>query len=711
MLRALSNLVLFSLLLAASHPLAARPMTPEDVVRLEQVGSTAVAPAGDAVAYLVEVPRVPFFEPDGPARSERWVAPAEGEPRLYVGAESDPGAPAWTPDGEGISFTAKRGQGEEVDEERALYVIPRAGGEARRLLAHPSGIDEYSWAPDGERLVFLAKDAVTELDEELQEAGFDAEIYEEDWRFTRVWIAAVDPWRADGAGETPEPRKLELPGSAHDALWCPGGDRLAVTLAPDPGVDASYMLTRIRVVEPESGRVSARIDNPGKLGAIAWSPDCEHLAFVSGADLHDPAAGRLMVASAADGSFEEILPGYRGHVLDLAWRDPETLLFLGDEGVESVLYAIGSDGSGRTVLLGADGGPGEEVWGELEVSARGDLLAMVGESARHPDELFTAVSGGGPLVPERRTVSNPWLDEIDFAPQEVVTYEARDGVEIQGILIRPLPGSEGASEEGRHPLVLKVHGGPESHYRDGWLTSYSSPGQVGAGQGYAVFYPNYRGSTGRGVEFSLLSQGRPAKEEFDDLVDGVDHLVERGLADRDRVGITGGSYGGYASAWGATYYTERFAAAVMFVGISDKISKAGTSDIPEELYLVHDRKRLWDDWQQFLEASPISHVEKARTPILILGGTADTRVDPGQSLELYRHLETLDRAPVRLVRYPGEAHGNRRAASRYDFNLRMMRWFDHYLKGEGGEPPPPELEHALRSEAKEEQEGEAAGTE
>ena len=215
----------------------------------------------------------------------------------------------------------------------------------------------------------------------------------------------------------------------------------------------------------------------------------------------------------------------------------------------------------------------------------------------------------------------------------------------------------------------------------------------------AVFYPNYRGSTGRGVKFSKLGQADAAGPEFDDIVDGIDHFVEAGLADKDKVGITGGSYGGYASAWGATCYSERYAASVMFIGISDNISKVGTTDIPDEMYYVHHRKHLWEDWDYFRERSPIKYVEKARTPLLILHGKEDPRVHPSQSLELHRHLKTLGQTPVRLVLYPGEGHGNRRAASRLDYNLRMMRWMKHYLQGPGGDAPDYALDYGLEKDS------------
>jgi dipeptidyl aminopeptidase/acylaminoacyl peptidase len=277
----------------------------------------------------------------------------------------------------------------------------------------------------------------------------------------------------------------------------------------------------------------------------------------------------------------------------------------------------------------------------------------------------------------RKTQHNPWLKDVKFGKQEVVSYTARDGeFDIDGLLILPVDYERGKS----YPLIVMVHGGPEAHYSNGWLTAYSMPGQLGASRGFAVFYPNYRGSTGRGVEFTMSSQRDLSGKEFDDIVDGVDYLIERGIADPDRVGVTGGSYGGYATAWMSTYYSDRFAAGVMFVGISNNLSKWGTSDIPEELYLVHSRSRLWEDWMDYLKRSPVYYVDRSETPLLIMHGKEDTRVHPGQSLELYRHIKVRKpEVPLRLVWYPGEGHGNRKATSRFDYNLRMMEWFETYL--------------------------------
>jgi dipeptidyl aminopeptidase/acylaminoacyl peptidase len=193
----------------------------------------------------------------------------------------------------------------------------------------------------------------------------------------------------------------------------------------------------------------------------------------------------------------------------------------------------------------------------------------------------------------------------------------------------------------------------------------------------------------------MLSQADPAGKEFDDLIDGVDALIEAGLVDKDRVGVTGGSYGGYATGWCSTRYSDRFAAGVMFVGISNKISKVGTTDIANEEFYVHARKRPWDDWQFFLERSPIYYAGQCETPLLILHGEDDPRVNVGQSRELYRHVKLRGSAPVRLVLYPGEGHGNRRSAAQLDYSLRLMRWMSHFLKEPGGDAPAPELDYGI----------------
>ena len=238
----------------------------------------------------------------------------------------------------------------------------------------------------------------------------------------------------------------------------------------------------------------------------------------------------------------------------------------------------------------------------------------------------------------------------------------------------------GYESDKKYPLIVYVHGGPEAHHSNGWLSRYSTPGQVMAGKGYMVVYLNYRGSTGYGIDFAMEAFMDPAGKEFDDLADGIDYLVAEKGADKERVGMAGGSYGGYASAWFATYYTDYVKAVCMFVGVSDLISKRGTTDIAYEEMYVHSGKSLEEQWQMNLERSPIYWTHQSKTATLIYGGAADPRVHPTQSLELHRRMKMNDHPAVRLVQYPGEKHGNRKQVGRIDVLLRQIDWLDWYVK-------------------------------
>ncbi len=658
-------LVLVSTLLVplAASAQMADGLTPFDIARLRMVGSATLSPDGAHAAYLVSNPQDPF-EVDESARLEiRLMSIRSGDDRLLVSSEINGNSIAWTPDGMRISFRARM----EGDDYTSLYSIGLDGQDLQKVASADRSIGSYDWSHDGRLVAFVASEGVSRKASSLP---VRPEVYEETVPFRKVWIARA--YDTDAAV-----RMLDHEGSASSARWSPDGRRLVAAIAPTGLVDDSYMSQRLHVFDASSGNVVARIDNPGKIGRFDWSPDGEHIALISGIDINDPSEGRLMVASSAGGSLTDLLPDLEGHVTQFSWAPDNSLRYLADVGVGMQFGSVSRDGTGARTTLESD----KYAVNSFSSSDDGRVSAFVISSPEHPSELYVRDSSGKAL--SRLTDSNPWLASVPLARQEIVRFLARDGLELEGLLIRPLSEEPGR----RYPLITVVHGGPESHYSNGWLTGYSTPGQVAAAKGIAVFYPNYRGSTGRGVEFSKTSQADPAGKEFDDVVDAVDHLIETGLVDADRVGVTGGSYGGNATAWMSTYYSERFAAGVMFVGISNKVSKVGTTDIPNEEYHVHARKRPWDDWQFFLERSPVYYADRGQTPLLIMHGAEDPRVNPGQSRELYRHLKLRGTAPVRLVFYPGEGHGNRTSAARLDYSLRAMRWMEHYLAGPGGDAP------------------------
>jgi dipeptidyl aminopeptidase/acylaminoacyl peptidase len=312
-------------------------------------------------------------------------------------------------------------------------------------------------------------------------------------------------------------------------------------------------------------------------------------------------------------------------------------------------------------------------------------MVFVGHSATQPRELF-AWQGKG--EPKRLTRHNDWLEGVTLGEQRAITWTAKDGLEIEGVLMLPV-----GYTSGRVPLIVQVHGGPESNHTNGWLSRYANPGQAFCANGYAVLFSNYRGSTGRGLEFAASAYGDPAGAEFEDVVDGVDHLIAEGIVDGDRVGVTGGSYGGYATYWLSTYHTDRFAAGVGMVGVSHLVSKRFLTDIPYEDQYVHMGKPVREMWDLMLERSPVKYAHESRTPLLIMHGENDTRVHPSQSQELYRAMKMAGHPAVRLIWYPGEGHGNRKRFGRADYVHRTLAWFDHYLMdGNAWDGPMPALD-------------------
>ncbi|MDX1585092.1 MAG: S9 family peptidase [Balneolaceae bacterium] len=636
-------------------------LTPQHVAKTKSVSDVIIAPNGNRLAYTLTVQANPMKENKPSKRQLYLMDLVSGESTPFVTTMSVSSV-QFRPGNNALTFLGRRSD----DKVNALYQISLEGGEPQKLFSFETSIAAYNWAPDGNHLAYMAADPSSA--ESTSELPYKPEIYEENLTQRRGYVTNVSM-------EGHEPHRVAMEGSVYQMKWSPDGEKIAIAIAPTPLIDDYYMHQQVKIVDNHGEEVLAEVNHQGKLGQIEWSPDSNLLAMIAGADIHDPIDGRLFVVSADGGTPNNIKPDFQGMFEHIQWANNKTLNYLASEGVWSTYGKINSDGSGMQTIVGK---------GQINLSdfsrSKNANVAFVGDSPSHPAEVF--LMKNGQKSPKRMTDSNEWLKNIELGEQEVVTWTARDGKELQGLLIHPV----NASKDSTYPLVTVVHGGPESHYNNGWLTGYSQPGQVAAGKGYYVFYPNYRGSTGRGVAFAKSSQGDLAGAEFDDIVDGVDEFVEAGIAHPDKIGVTGGSYGGYATGWMATRYTDRFAAGVMFVGISDNISKWGTSDIPEELYLVHARQRIWEDYQYFLERSPIYYAGQAETPLLIMAGKEDTRVDPGQSYELYRHIKTRTDTPVRLVLYPGEGHGNTQSTARFDYNVRMMRWFDQYLKGEEQRP-------------------------
>ncbi len=648
-----TRILLLALLVAPAWAWA-QGLTPEQIASIRSVTSAAIAENGAWVAYTVSVPFDPKVE-NRPNTTQLWVYDVAAGTSRAVVTDGSVSAVQVRPKKGTITFLARR----QGDTGSTLYEIPAAGGTPTRLHAHTTSIISYVWGSDGSHIAYTAYEPDPTPKSDLP---YQPELYEQYMPDRQAWMQNVDM-----PGHTPH--VVKVAGSVYQMAWSPDLMHLAVSAAPTPFVDDEYMAQDVHIVSHATKEVVATIDHAGKLNSIHWSPDSKRLAILGAYDLNDPTDGTIRIAQVTGGTSTAIQADFPGKFDAIRWTAANTIHFIASEGVWSSFGTVTPDGRTLTRVLGT-GGP---IFTAFSAAANGSV-AFVASTPAHPAELFVKKSADRTAV--RVTDSNPWLAGVRLGKQAPMTWTARDGLQLEGILFTPSTG-----DAKNLPLITVVHGGPEAHLSNGWITGYSNPGHWGAEKGYAVFYPNYRGSTGRGRAFTYSSQGDMAGKEFDDVMDGIDHLIRTGLVDSAKVGVTGGSYGGYATAWFSTYYSHRVAAGVMFVGISNNLSKWGTSDIPEELYHVHARKRIWDSWQEKLERSPVYHVANARTPLLIMHGKDDTRVHPGQSMELFRHLRVRKPdLPVELVFYPGEGHGNRNATAKYDYSLRMMGWFDRFLK-------------------------------
>jgi dipeptidyl aminopeptidase/acylaminoacyl peptidase len=647
------GLTILALVGLVSPPALQAQITPEQVVELQAVGSVALSPDARSVAFTISQPRAPDEDtlPGLRGFSELWIAPVGGgTPRPVVRRPLSASGAMWSPDGSQLAFL-HRGQ---------VHTVPAAGGEPRPLTAIPTGVTSFRWSPDGASLAFTSSVAVDPEVAARRRRGDDVIVSSELDRPVRLWVQPV----AGG-----EPRALTAASrTVRDFAWAPDSRRLAVQITETSDADADQLFRRIFLVTTDGAEPTLLVPTEGKLGMMAWSPDGTRLAYMSATRLNDPIAQSVFVV-APGGTALNLHPGYEGTVTWVGWQDNRTVRFVSVESTHTHLYTVPATGGDYRRIAG--GGP--QVFQSVSFSRDGRTFAVPASTATHPQEVFVGSTRDGRL--RRLTEHNAWLANVRLGRQETISWAARDGWRIDGVLVHPVDAQPGV----RAPLAVLPHGGPEGIDLDGWNTRALYPVQMLAGMGYAVFMPNYRASGGRGVLFSQADHRDLGGREFDDVLDGIDHLHEIGVADRNRVGISGTSYGGYFSAWAGTKHSERFRLAIPFAGVSNWMSFIGTTDIPLEMAIVH-----WDLWPYehpllMWERSPLAHIANARTPMIVGTGMVDERVHPEQMIQLHQALR-LAGIPSELVLYPREPHALLERQHQLDYMRRIAAAFDRWVK-------------------------------
>jgi len=656
-------LLLSAILFSSALVYAQDVVSPTDIINLEFTRTSDLSADGNSLIYGVFRSRSPNERPGG-ARSTYYLMNLEsGDTRTLTDDSINLSAPQFSPDGENIAFLYRDGRGARSQ----VWMMSASGGDIKQLTRAQSNVTQFRWHPEGNAIAYLSLTPKTDKEIELEERGYDFVFYEENVKKANLCMVQFDDDFKEMAAT-----QLTEEINVWDFEFDHQGKQIAYTASNENLIDQKYMFRRIYVHDLDAGTAKVVVKDRGKMGNYAFSPSGNKLAFTSAYNINDHAVSQALVIDLATSQLVNLTPrDFPGHMSWVAWKNDEDVVIYSDEGVYPNLSIVPAAGGEHEILLDAE--ETGVIFSPPLYNRKFDKMAFVGNT---PYGAYNIYTWNEDAEFQKRTSLNEHLNGKTFGEQKVFQYPARDGVLIEGILIEPVNYKQGE----KYPLILYVHGGPEAHHSNGWLSQYSTPGQVMAGKGYMVAYINYRASTGYGIDFGNVGFGDPAGVEFDDLADAIQYLTAEKGADADRVGMAGGSYGGYASAWFATYYTDLVNATCVFVGVTNLLSKKGTTDIPYEELLVHGKDPIEETWQFSLERSPVYYAHKSKTATLIYGGADDPRVHPTQSMELYRRMKMNDHPAVRLVQYPGEGHGNRKQVGRIDVIYRQINWLDWYVK-------------------------------
>jgi dipeptidyl aminopeptidase/acylaminoacyl peptidase len=396
-----------------------------------------------------------------------------------------------------------------------------------------------------------------------------------------------------------------------------------------------------------------------------WSPDGTRIAYTGSLVENGGAAQNdVFVVAVSGGEPRNLTLDVNLSASGVRWsEDGSEILFTVANGLSSHLYKMSATGGEPEMILPDD----DFIYGGTTLSDDGTKLIFTGSSPYTTGEVFIADADGSNI--EHVLSPTGEMEDFDIARSELLTWEGADGWEIEGVLTYPLDYVEGQS----YPMILQVHGGPHGRYSK----AFNSGSQIWAARGYAVLRGNPRGSSGRSYEFSNANYMDWGGKDFEDLMEGVDHVVDMGIADPDQLAIMGGSYGGFMTFWSITQ-TDRFKAAIGHAAISDWYAFYGQTDIPFLLEFGFGGLP-WETKETFEEFSPIEYAVNVTTPLLITHGEEDARVPITQGEEYFRALKKMGN-DVEFLRFPREGHGIREPRHRIYLDQEQAKWFDRSIK-------------------------------
>ncbi|HLZ63071.1 MAG TPA: S9 family peptidase [Ktedonosporobacter sp.] len=643
-------------------------LTADIIVDLKVPDDLQIKPDGKQVAYRL----LPRSKKEEQATSAIWIASIDGtrEARQFTRGDVEDKQPRWSPDGNQIAFLSDRAQRGAAQ----LYIIPADGGEARALtsIKNKKGVNDFAWSPGGGQIAFTSADEPTEEDEKREKDRDDARVYGEKWPYAQLRLLSL------ASGEV----TTLVSGERHIAefTWHPKGTEIAYVVHQTPDLEAIAHEIIIERIPIAGGEPKTICRFPLAIDSLLWSQDREVLYFIASVAKKSQSSKAIYAVAASGGEPQHIIGGETNCMagLRLLQQEQHIAVMIG-EGLESHLCHLDTK-SGKivTLLTGTDGGKGVG-YGAWDVRSSKDGKIVVAVTRSTGDQPWEVWAGKGEQeqIIEIQPVSThqEQLTGIVFGKQEPFYWTGSDGLELDGLLIRPPNATEGQSL----PMVVLVHGGPYSRWGHGFNLHGLNWGQWLALAGYAVLMPNPRGGFGHGEKFAAAARGAVGMADYQDVMAAVDAAIERGIADPEKLGIGGWSQGGFMSAWAITQ-TQRFKAAVMGAGVSDWGMMVLTSDLPDfEQELGGSTPWDGEEHRRHLELSPITFARNVKTPVLILHGEKDARVPLSQAIAFHRALRRHG-IPAEFVTYPREPHGVSERMHLIDLLKRVRRWYDKWLR-------------------------------
>ena len=659
-----------SAIMLAGTALQARPLVVDDIDNIRTVESPAVDPGGKWVAYSIKT----VDRKKDKNFTHLWMTSWDGSQALQLTNRKDENesTPRWSPDGRYLAFISSRDDKKERDQ---LWLLDRTGGEARQLTDVDGSVVDYAWSPDGKSiaLVLLDRDPNDPPgDEKKDDDAPPKPIVVDRFQFKQDVDGYLGVRRQRlvlldiAAGKT---RRLTTGDfNEHFPSWSPDGTRIAFTSNRDPDPDRSYN-TDLWVVpvaaepaEPKRLSTHPGADNdPDYESYPAWSPDGRQIAYIEGGpvELFYYGTRHLAVVDAQGGSRRLLTADLDRNVGQPVWsRDGSSLQILVEDDGTQRLGTVSAKGGEVRRLAG-----GRSVIQSIDQFGPGRIAALVNDPSR-PSEVYAIENGKLRAL----TRHNDWLAGVDLAAVEDTSFKSKDGTDIHGFLLKPVKAAAGPV-----PTVLRIHGGPQSQYDYG----FSFEWQLLAANGYAVVASNPRGGTGRGQDFGKAIYAAWGSVDVEDVLGAVDDAVARGIADPDRLGVGGWSYGGILTNY-VIASDQRFKAATSGAGISNIFAGYGTDQYIRDYEL--ELGKPWEKPDVWMKLSyPFLHAQRIVTPTLFLAGDKDFNVPLLNSEQMYQALKSRN-VDTRLIIYPGQYHAIKRPSFQRDRMQRYLDWYAKYLK-------------------------------